>query len=557
MAMTRTLLPLLLLTLVACDVPKTPLRDPGGVTPWPDAVDPDGQGGADAAALQACDRRNGDADCPPAMHCETHSQVCVDCISATARCNAYGKRERCPAPDAQFGELLSGGFFVADPCPVKENCVEGASGASCVPRLCEPGAARCGSPTTAQVCDSLGQTWLDSPCSAGFACYDKSCQKIRHNVLLVFDTSDSMNQYIHVPRYPASSCDGSAALPCLGPFPECDDPEDPLTVITRAKKVFADNIKALVDDHVQFALQRFPQYEALHFAGNCNSGWYGVRNVMTGDDDSWETAPGGWFDAARDEVIAVPFAHNNQASNTEELLSWLDFSEGLAASSVACSVHADCPSNLCGEAGGQRRCFWHSDPELRAGGQTPLGKSLFYAGEYFRRFVLVDGKACSTDSDCGSAGYLCKDSQCFDPFSHCRKSFILLFTDGGETYNTALDDFFNPRVQAKRLAFGLGCATDDDCRGGATCDAGVCAGSDGVGLGFVAGGGHDALSAVNGAPISITTSVVNLTSHSVTSNAAIAAAGGGEVLDVAADDPDLPIKVQKLMLPAYKCGAAP
>ena len=33
-----------------------------------------------------------------------------------------------------------------------------------------------------------------------------------------------------------------------------------------------------------------------------------------------------------------------------------------------------------------------------------------------------------------------------------------------------MDDFFHPRVQAKRLHYGLGCSTDADCLSGATCD---------------------------------------------------------------------------------------
>jgi hypothetical protein len=39
----------------------------------------------------------------------------------------------------------------------------------------------------------------------------------------------------------------------------------------------------------------------------------------------------------------------------------------------------------------------------------------------------------------------------------------VLFTDGAETEYPSTNDFFNPQVQAKRLRYGLGCTTDDEC----------------------------------------------------------------------------------------------
>ena len=105
---------------------------------------------------------------------------------------------------------------------------------------------------------------------------------------------------------------------------------------------------------------------------------------------------------------------------------------------------------------------------------TPLGKSLFYAGEYLRHQVLVEGKPCVQDQDCGSPHYTCEAGACHDPYGHCRDHIIILFSDGVETRNVPTADFFNPRVQAKRLHFGLGCDSDVDCLSGATCHSGIC-----------------------------------------------------------------------------------
>ena len=114
------------------------------------------------------------------------------------------------------------------------------------------------------------------------------------------------------------------------------------------------------------------------------------------------------------------------------------------------------------------------DPELRGVGFTPIGKSLFYAGEYFRHQVLVEGKACMADADCASPHHTCVDGLCHDPLHECRPNVVVLLTDGGETEDRDSGTFFHPRAQAKRLHYGLGCAGDADCAGGATCQAGSC-----------------------------------------------------------------------------------
>ena len=69
---------------------------------------------------------------------------------------------------------------------------------------------------------------------------------------------------------------------------------------------------------------------------------------------------------------------------------------------------------------------------------------------------------------------------CHDPYHDCRPTVIIAFTDGEETENVHIDDFFHPRVQAKRFYFGLGCTGDADCLSGATCVEGRCTPPPGV-----------------------------------------------------------------------------
>jgi len=91
-----------------------------------------------------------------------------------------------------------------------------------------------------------------------------------------------------------------------------------------------------------------------------------------------------------------------------------------------------------------------------------------------KHFVLVQGKACQDTVDCGSPNHTCVDGACYDPFAECRPNVIIAFTDGDETENVHINDFFHPRVQAKRMHYGLGCSDDADCLSGAFCLEGIC-----------------------------------------------------------------------------------
>jgi hypothetical protein len=194
---------------------------------------------------------------------------------------------------------------------------------------------------------------------------------------------------------------------------------------------------------------------------------------MTGDDGSHVTGfDPDWFSENMSEVIVVPFDPEG-SDNTETVQLWVDGTEAIheVAGVTTCDeCEGPCDSNFTGDD----ICYEHTNPELRPDGSTPLGRSLFYAGEYLRRFVLVEGKPCSVNAECASPNHTCIAGECRDPLKACRENIIVLFTDGGETENSSSSDFYNPVNQAKRLHMGLSCNEDAECAPGSNCHQGHC-----------------------------------------------------------------------------------
>ena len=549
-----------LFALVACEVAEIP-TDTSRPTDTRDTADRDTdtrEDSADTDTPSFCDPTAEISGCGAGEFCETTARLCVECVGYAQRCTGEAdraRRETCMPPVAAgLGLLTSGGFFENDPCGVGEVCVEtGPISAECRPKVCEPGFSTCASGGKVSRCDASGTLLTEETCVAGRACYSGSCEPVRHNVVLVFDTSGSMWFYLDRSYSGTPFTCQANQTPCMRDFPLCDDPADPLTLLTLSKRVFSEVVDEAIGGFAQYALQRFPQVESPANPPGCMLGWYSMGERMTGDDDSIDTTASSWFGDNLSEVLAVPFPVRVTLDNSREITRWLDNVELLGATAKTCTKNDDCgPRGRCGSYNGEQRCFEHDNPELRASGQTPLGKSLFYAGEYIRRFVRVDGKPCTTDASCGSSGYMCLDNQCVDPYRKCKDDFIILFTDGDESQHQAESEFFNPVVQAKRLAYGLDCASDTDCRGGAVCTAGKCLGpgQSYATLPEVTGAG---LTSPDGQPISIKTTTITLDGLARLNNR-IAYAGGGVNVDVSSGDPEtFRDLLHAVMTPNYKC----
>jgi hypothetical protein len=280
-------------------------------------------------------------------------------------------------------------------------------------------------------------------------------------------------------------------------------------------------------------------------------GWYGMdmmsSDEITGDDGANVAAEGSYYDQHLHEILAVPFPQTWWEPSLELAQSWVDFDEAVGPTEEPCAGPADCPGGFCAANEGQSVCWYHTNPELRALSGTPLGRSMFYAGEYYRKYVYMEGRPCTVDADCANVNYYCDDGSCHDPYRKCRPNQILVFTDGEESPETSINEFRNPRVQAKRFRYGLCCQTDDDCFD-ATCDSGTCDPDVPGSFPYLAES-PCRLEAANGEPIQVTTHVIDLSAGGggAGNNMLIAQNGGGVFYDADNLDPD-DILTQLLLL---------
>ncbi len=93
--------------------------------------------------------------------------ACVSCTLGERRCSADGKTlEECqklPREDLSTGFVAAGDNF--DGACVTQVCEQGTNGPQCKVPACLPGAQRCGTPATQQVCGATG-AWADVACSS-------------------------------------------------------------------------------------------------------------------------------------------------------------------------------------------------------------------------------------------------------------------------------------------------------------------------------------------------------------------------------------------------------
>jgi hypothetical protein len=305
---------------------------------------------------------------------------------------------------------------------------------------------------------------------------------------------------------------------------------------------------------VRFAMTRFPQRVSVKKNPSCND-LIAVGNYIatSGDritgDGGWHVAPeNGYFEQNLSEILCVPFPETSDFDSYAAAVSWVDSDEKFETYEKSCTKSAECYPDVCAldDATQTGSCGKHTNPELRATGNTPLGKSLFYAGEYLRKYVVIDGKPCAQDADCKNVNYFCSpEGKCYDPLKSCRPNIVVLFTDGAETEFVETTEFFNPRVQAKRLHYGLGCAFDSDCLNGAKCKSARCTDYEMPNsgnfeyIGYIDGEGANRVTAYDGSPISATVHVVDIGSgEAQNDNRLTADHGGGVFYPVNAGDPD-------------------
>ena len=427
-----------------------------------------------------------DGGCPEALHCHPSYGLCLPCIDDTHclhgdRCGAGGicrpaacvpGETRCDGSGIQrCGHTRS--FSATEPCPAGQTC----AGGSCVPYVCTPGSETCDQ-LQVRRCDAGGSGSTLHPCPPGSYCPDglDSCVPVRHRLLILFDTSGSMDQYPGADVW-VEDC-REENLPCPDPWPVCETAEKPLSVLSLSKVVFTEALsKPEVAARADMALMRDPQVLVDEPYGRRGylSRPDGQTHKMTGDDDSPQppSQPDGWFRRHLHQVLAVPFSGDDDSE--DEILTWMDFKETLESTHDKCSRDSQCDTGFCASGASGKVCHIHGNPELRAVGMTPIGRTLSYAGSYFQQLVLQDGHACANDGGCSSPGYACSDDHlCVDPIAHCRKNVILLFSDGWESVDKDPRSFFHPWTQARRFAYGLRCKTADDCLGGARCEMGIC-----------------------------------------------------------------------------------
>ena len=379
------------------------------------------------------------------------------CSQGVATCETLNEIKQCDE---------TGSSFSFEACGTGTQCELGV----CVPIICEPDATTCQSGQKVR-CNSLGTAWVVVPCAETDVCLGGECVFVQPNILLLVDTSYSMNRRIGSDETPAA-CTGEEGCPPWT-FPDCDDPEAPGTRMGVVKTILQELAEDSEKAGLRLALQRFPQAHGAN--GGCATGHYKSKVTMSGDNDAHDATDEDWFQIYLNEVIIVPF-DSVGASGADAINTWCDFEETVVSTGGDCTTDEECPDGFC-QFGG---CMTHDEPELRGMGDTPLGRSLFYAGEYLRRSVFVEGAPCESASDCGSPHHLCVEGACHDPLGKCRSTRIIVFTDGVESVNHDLDDFYHPRVQAKRLHYGLGCEALDECLGGSTCEGGICRAPEGV-----------------------------------------------------------------------------
>lgn len=412
-----------------------PLSACGTAAPVPAQATNDSQptqdGGGDSVALDQSQNQEIAGDAPPA---DASSEDAIDLDAATDAADANLDSDSTTADSSTDVALADSpdGDAAADSTA---DAVDAAADVSKV--TCTPGVQSCEGPKL-KSCLPKGDGYVLSNCYPGTTCYSGKCVAVANNLIIAFDTSGSMSAAVTVGG--VNKCTSGYTT-----WPDCEyvKPEF-ATGCTRmgvSKYVFKQALSKIDESLVHMAMLRFPQKVSGTISASCSSGGYSGSSTISGDGGQQSIGPTDppWFWNGLQEIMCVPFPKDKVEKVKDAMTLWMDGVETKGP-----------PAN----------------PELRPNGGTPIGKTLFYVGEYIRNKVVIDGKPCTDDVSCGNVNYECKNSACVDANRSCRETVVVLFTDGGEGNSNS---FFAPWVQAKRLGTGLGCKVDGDCVGGATC----------------------------------------------------------------------------------------
>jgi MYXO-CTERM domain-containing protein len=286
-----------------------------------------------------------------------------------------------------------------------------------------------------------------------------AAQSLRPNILVIFDTSGSMQLDA------TSSWAGERVNEAAGSCPAV--PAGKASRLFSLKAAIREALAQVGTDEANFGLMTFPQLldpglsqpgfpasdrGAMGFgcfdctSEACGSGPVGhyYLNASVGLGCRLSTDPantagaaepayGAWFDSAIGQALRVDLT--KAAPGAKPVAADFDPSDANIARIYSFIDNTENPGPLANAAA-------LTDPELHANGGTPLGRSLFYARLYYDNFINTAA----------------------DPRRDCRQNIVILVTDGNDTcdstsgsalnYQTCAQtgfSAFHPEVQACKL----------------------------------------------------------------------------------------------------------
>ena len=196
-------------------------------------------------------------------------------------------------------------------------------------KVCNAGETKCVGSKLA-TCGVYEDGYIETNCFPGTTCSEGKCVPVSNNLIIVFDTSGSMNATV-------SGCQASGQT-----WPSCD-PAKKCTRMDVSKQVFKSALAKIDDKVTRMAMFRFPQRLYKKSTATCMSGYYSGLSSVSG-----ETSPGpknqqfvdansSWYWLSLKETLCVPFPSDGKAKTKEAIKKWMDGTEKIQSSGGACS----------------------------------------------------------------------------------------------------------------------------------------------------------------------------------------------------------------------------